>query len=984
MLLQVRVAFSLGLIILFCSCLSTIAQSQEQQLRIDVQTRHFGPDQGLPSSELYSLLQDSLGYLWIASDNGLSRFDGKRFKHFSAENGLGDNVVLQLAEHHSGRILMATLNNGLYEYQEDSIYPFSSEIIFRNQIKAEEIPNDLLALPDGTVGLGVNCSGVISLGPDGKLKRGYQNEGKGIWIREQNGELLIGNWWAAEESGTGLKIVVEREAVVEEFTVSHDPLSTGPSRAVMHRDHLLISNGSKLYLINPQGKFERLVLPDVVNCMISSELYGILIGTAQRGILRFNTVNDLLEGKYQNWLGNSAVSDLLEIDGGGLWCSTLNEGLIFISDPSIRIITSGAGIDAITTRNLEVLALQSMDGSIFSIDSNSKTVRRREIQAPAGSVGIYYDDKYNGIYTYSREGRYWNGDRWNYLYDENGEELTGVLALFPGRGDHLWAAGRHGFMLIDRKTRRWEIPAGSEELNLRIICVLEEEDGSLWVSTSNGLFSGMPGHLEPVKEIGGIPIRGRVEDLLEIASNTIAFGIKGQGLLLYQRDSEKSKLYGTTDGLTSTLIEDLAYSGNGELYLATSAGVQRLILNELEIIDIQNINQSDGLLTNEANKLLLCGNTLFVLSPNGISAVRSWPIHQIAPRLLINSITGNEKKYPLEESFSLIYPESSLRVVFTGFQYYHPEELKFRYRIVNEDSTWRETRSNVLNMSDLSSGEYHLQIQAGIEKAWSLSHEINFKVKGPYWSSWWFIALCLLALGALIYIALRWLLLTLRKGDLVEKKLVHLERSALLSQMNPHFIFNSLNSIQSYIANNENDKANRFLAKFSRLIRAMLNHSRSAKVTLQEEIDSLNLYLDMEKMRFKEKFSYSITVDEDLDTNLIELPPMLIQPYLENAIIHGLSKKEGNGRIELFYMLHKNYLIVTVTDNGIGIEQSKKLKEGKTSALHKSVGMTITQKRLELLDDKKDDKKVDIQEVRDRSGKVLGTKVEVKIRVETD
>jgi signal transduction histidine kinase len=243
----------------------------------------------------------------------------------------------------------------------------------------------------------------------------------------------------------------------------------------------------------------------------------------------------------------------------------------------------------------------------------------------------------------------------------------------------------------------------------------------------------------------------------------------------------------------------------------------------------------------------------------------------------------------------------------------------------------------------------------------------------------WFIILLTTLLGFCAYLFYKFISNKSRKEAVMEAKLAHLERSALQAQMNPHFIFNSLNSIQSYIANNENDRANRFLAKFAKLIRSMLNHSRAQKVTLQEEIDSLTLYMDLEKMRFKDKFDFEVHIDEDIETYDIQIPPLLIQPYLENAIIHGLAQKRSQGKINLYYILEGKYLHATVTDNGIGIEQSKQQKKGES--LHKSVGMTVTQKRLEMLDEGNTDKKVFIEEIKDRKGEVLGTKVEVKILI---
>jgi LytS/YehU family sensor histidine kinase len=260
----------------------------------------------------------------------------------------------------------------------------------------------------------------------------------------------------------------------------------------------------------------------------------------------------------------------------------------------------------------------------------------------------------------------------------------------------------------------------------------------------------------------------------------------------------------------------------------------------------------------------------------------------------------------------------------------------------------------------------------------SLIIQINQTDK--WYTQTWVIVTSVLLLGFIAFLVFRYFLSSSRKNALAKVRIADLERSALQAQMNPHFIFNSLNSIQSYIANNENDKASRYLAKFSRLVRATLNNSRSGKITLDEEIEAVTHYLELEKMRFKEKFDYDITIDDDIVTSEIQLPPMLIQPYLENAIIHGLAQTRSKGRISLYYLLIGNYLVVTVTDNGIGIEQSKKLKEGNTS-LHKSVGMTITQKRLEMLDEGNRDSKVKIEEVKDRLNEVIGTKVEVKIRV---
>jgi len=952
-----------------------------QELNVDLSSSNYGPDQGLPSSELYRIIQDKKGYLWIASDNGVTRFDGNRFKHYSTEQGLIDNVVLHLAELNDGSILCATLSNRLYVLKSDSVFPFKNEFIFRNQINSEEIPNDLHVWDNGTVGLGVNSSGTSLLTEEGKIIPGFKNEGKGIWVSELNQEVIAGIWTTELEFSTGFTIVYSKDGQLKSFEIAQEDLIYGPSRATLFEGSLVVSNGNNLYSIDKEGKVNTTRLKTTIYCLNSSANHGLLVGTSQKGIHQYKSLQDLWQGNADNWLSSTSVTDLLTIDGGGIWASSLDNGLYFIPSPDITCTSFSEGLIGITKNNNEILAIGRHSGYFYGTSISSVDWQKKGYPPIPDAAGLHFDEKHNVLYSYAKGLKYYENGAWHPVRDKHDEPFVGILKLHDGQGDHLWASGRHNFDLIDKSSKSVIQINSNKKFNHRVICVFEDRNNKLWISTSDGFFHGDKNKLDQIEKIGSTPIVGRIEAIVAISKDLVAFGIKGQGVVIYNIITKESQVIDTSNGLVSSIIETLASDGEEQLFVGSTSGVQRLLINNNSIYKIQNIDKSTGLLTNDVNQLEYSNGILFVLSPKGVTTINEWSENETEPQILISRIVSGNKSYSADDNIELNYPDNGLKIEYTGFQYYHPSQLKFRYRILSDDSIWHETRSNALNISDLNSGKYHIQIQAGVEQKWSASDDIQFKVIGPYWSSWWFISIVFIIAFAFMYFGLKWLLLRLRKGDIIEKKLVYLERSALLSQMNPHFIFNSLNSIQSYIANNENDKANRFLAKFSRLIRAMLNHSRSAKVTLQEEIDSLTLYLDMEKMRFKEKFTYSITVDDEIDSHDIELPPMLIQPYLENAIIHGLAKKGGQGRIELFYLLHGNYLVVTVTDNGIGIEQSRKQKEGFAISLHKSVGMTITQKRLELLDDDKDDKKVKIEEVKDREGKVLGTKVEVKIKV---
>ncbi|MDZ4793789.1 MAG: histidine kinase [Bacteroidota bacterium] len=217
-----------------------------------------------------------------------------------------------------------------------------------------------------------------------------------------------------------------------------------------------------------------------------------------------------------------------------------------------------------------------------------------------------------------------------------------------------------------------------------------------------------------------------------------------------------------------------------------------------------------------------------------------------------------------------------------------------------------------------------------------------------------------------------------------QRSLADVSLSALCSQMNPHFIFNCLNSIKLYTTQNDTVAAAKYLTKFSKLIRMALENSRSETVSLQSELESLDLYIQMEAMRFKDKLKYSITIDKDIDSGFIEIPPLLLQPYVENAIWHGLMHKEEGGVVEVAVsiMPGEQVLSITIKDDGVGRERSAMLR-GKSTANHKSYGTKVTSERLELINQiYKTGAIVKTEDVKDITGAVAGTLVTIKIPFE--
>jgi sensor histidine kinase YesM len=200
--------------------------------------------------------------------------------------------------------------------------------------------------------------------------------------------------------------------------------------------------------------------------------------------------------------------------------------------------------------------------------------------------------------------------------------------------------------------------------------------------------------------------------------------------------------------------------------------------------------------------------------------------------------------------------------------------------------------------------------------------------------------------------------------------------------MNPHFVFNSLNAIQHYIFNTKSDEAIKYLNKFARLIRIILNNSEKQTVTVGEDLEALKLYLELEQMRFEDKFDYDITVDESVDPDYDIMPPLLMQPYVENAILHGLNPKPEKGLLTIRLHSENNFLICTITDNGIGRESAAEIRRTMPYKKHKSLGMKITEDRLRILNEINNSRlSVTVTDMRDEHGNASGTRVQLFVPI---
>lgn len=461
--------------------------------------------------------------------------------------------------------------------------------------------------------------------------------------------------------------------------------------------------------------------------------------------------------------------------------------------------------------------------------------------------------------------------------------------------------------------------------------------------------------------------------------------------------SGETRLLTRADGLANTLLEGMNQDRKGRLWLATGNGITSVDPKTMEIINYDERHglkldaALDGFATNSAGEVFSGTKKGFIrFHPDSI------PRDGRPPRLVLTAfkVAGQERRLDsltvdFWKEVRLKHFENFFSIEYVALNFTLPEENTYFYKLDGLDEDWVDAGAQrSANYTKLPPGRYKFCLKArNKDGVWSSAEKtLDIIVLPPFWRTWWFIALATALLLGLAYGAYRLRAQQIRRAEQMKaefnKKLAEVEMAALRSQMNPHFLFNCLNSINRFIQRNEPDAASAYLAKFSRLIRLVLDNSRSELVSLRDELEALRLYIELEAMRFVGRFTYAIEINPELDINGIELPPMLLQPYVENAIWHGLMHKESEDcRLWVRAFAREGRLVLEVEDNGIGREMAKQLKS-KSATVHKSHGMKVTAERIHIINEIYDAQaEVSIDDLKDAQGRGLGTKVTLSLPI---
>ncbi|MBQ20169.1 MAG: hypothetical protein CMD31_05390 [Flavobacteriales bacterium] len=458
-------------------------------------------------------------------------------------------------------------------------------------------------------------------------------------------------------------------------------------------------------------------------------------------------------------------------------------------------------------------------------------------------------------------------------------------------------------------------------------------------------------------------VEKNVEFIFQDSQGKIWFALNSGGIISYADGSLKEA--NITRYLGNQTVISVAEDAKGNLWFGTSGNGVFKLENEFEHIDANStITYSSPAIFSSTEIENEKVQSKFILKnlpvdqqtekPINSKTIRTDRVRQdsLPPSVFINSVKINGKDTTTLSHYELSHENNAIEFNISGISN-SPSGIQYKYMLEGFDKEWIYTVNTSIYYTSLAPGSYTFKVFAMNDSGiWStVPSVISFTIQPPFYMSAWF--LLTLVFGVIIIGFLIYFLIQkqnqLKNKQIEEQKQRALasELQALRSQMNPHFIFNTLNSIQNFISKNESKDASIYLSKFAKLMRATLANTKRQRISLKDEIETLTLYLELEQLRLNNKFSYEILVDETIDTQYEQIPSMLIQPYVENAIWHGISHKEGSGIIRIQFLPENEHLLkCVVEDNGIGRENAIKLKQNTTSP---SFGMNITKERVELL-----------------------------------
>jgi len=938
--------------------------------------KQFTEEDGLPSLNTYEIVQDSSGILWIGTENGLVSYDGDKFEKYQFPE-FQDNDILQTFIHETGDVGFVNLANEIGLIIGEDVSKFTTNVnlggfinlysfrgrnfftyIVRNQFFFTKI-GGFLVLENGLI---KNDTSVF------KYNSSYD------FSHNINHYLDINNTIIK----TPIKYDIEFDFVDDAFKDERNNITSRYERSHTNKGSYLKNDHGVAN--NVTNEFIEIIKTDNMSFFMKKQNYYVYI--INNEIFVYDVIRETEKLISDDYIYQYAFED----KEGILWASTQNNGIVKFNnfETSFEIIDSyEKEVVAINKSNKSFLVTTYNEGIIY--DSFYFIKDEIKFKNPRKSISKNTEEGYlifNGPDKITTSKHSFDSPyRFLTINTKEFIEIEGYLYLGTSRG------------LISNYRENFNYNNHNGHLNHDIIelpdkritqLLLSSTNKNLYVGTTKGLF---------LKRNLGEPIV-----FCEALSNEIVSAIKEANDSILYVGTENHGLYKLTNGkitdtvninkgLLSNSINDISINGKN-IVLATSNG---LSLYDVSKEEIHNLSTFHGLSSKKTSAVIFNkGNILAGVGKNLMKVkISDFHTNQSLSTLTIDKILVNNEEINWGDNNNFRYNHNKIEFLFNHVSMRSSEsEKRLKYRIKSIDDKWEIVKEPLIRLPALAPGDYVVEAK-GINEIGEESEllELSFIIKPPWWQTTIARLLGLISMFMLFYFFYRNRMNQLKKEEEVKRvyltQINEVKDQALQLQMNPHFIFNSLNAIQNFIGNNEERNAINYLARFARLIRLIFEFSKSSKITLEEEIEFVELYINLEKLRFKDRIHVEFFVSEDVRDNqdVLTIPPLLIQPIIENSFKHGLFHKVGVGHLWIKYELETDVLVITIQDDGIGRKASQARNISKE---HNSSGLITTKERLDILNFGKgeDFNSILIEDLVDKNNNALGTKTVIKLNIQ--
>lgn len=939
-------------LILFLCCIASLGKTQPyHHIKFNI-----GDD--LDCNEIYYLFEDSHCNIWIGTNNGAIKYDGINFKRFNITDGMANNQVYRIGEFENGVIWFSSFEKiTFFDGHNMKPFYFNSTLAKMTNPRIQRID----FIRDSTFLLNSESLGIIKIeGKNYKKEATLPPEKAFICLEKKLMQTQIDVFFM------GKNLTFKNQEV---------PPNSPPFVC------LEIDDSSSIFIYDKNAYFidmNNLNITDIKQTksrwvsLFKNSNNNIWLASLSDGIYKYNPTTYELTPHQIDILENKRISSFTQSSDGGYWVSTVSDGLYYFPNFDILSISDSR------VNNKEIKKIYSNGKKVFLATNNTflgEFCSSNRLQTIADFNSEFRDfafNQHNELISVSKDYRVFNHstkskiDFLNHFYRK-------ILFLKDG----MYGISKYYVNYMKKGTIK-ETPL-FHDVEFNPWSILKKNDTEFLIGSNSGLwlFNTINHKLTKIKTKSS-ELSASVKNISSGLGMTILSTTKGIRI----EKGDKVIHVDKSNGLIDNICNHVLISPDSTVYVSTNKGLSIIT----HILDsrrrkILNLNMTNGLNSNLINSTCELNDTIYCATAAGVNYFnKNLNLIQYPPPLFIDSIVINQTSRKISDQYHLKSNENSIRIDFHTVSFRGEKKL-YKYRILSIDTTWKTTSDHFLILSSLSPGNYPLEIKSIDQphNTESTIRKINFFIDKPIYQKGWFIASFFLLFFLLFYLVFRYQIRQVRTKSQLKNEIVNIRQQALSAQMNPHFIFNSLNSIQSFILKNDKKGSNKYLAQFSKLMRLVLENSKNQLIPVQKEIEALEIYLALEVLRFKDKVSFEINIEPSIDLDSYKIPPLLLQPFIENAVWHGIMHKEGNGKITVLFKKQTNHLICIIEDDGIGRKNRKEIKTNNKVA-HKSAGMDVTSQRIEL--GKKlfgQDFSFFIHDLVDENNKSIGTRVEIVI-----